>query len=86
MAPFASTISRPHKYFTNTNLKGNDSTSNRGYLDVLLFKRDALPFLMAQIPQEVELPADWIDRNVRPRMETHELYTKFSKAPSGIRH
>ena len=36
---------------------------------------------MAQIPQELEFPADWVERNVRPRMETHELYSKFGKAP-----
>ena len=29
------------------------------------------------------MPVDWIDRNVRPRMETHELYFKFGKAPPG---
>ena len=38
---------------------------------------------MAQIPQEMGWPADWVERNVRPRMETHELYSKFGKAPPG---
>ena len=69
--------------FNNTNLKGSDSISNRGYLGVCLLKLDACPFLVAQIPQELGLPADWIDRNVRPRMETHELYSKFGKAHPG---
>ena len=74
------TVKSP-KYITNTNLKGNESTGNQGYLDVRLCSLEALPFLTARIPQELGLPVDLVERKVAQRMETHELYSKFGKAP-----
>ena len=40
-------------------LKGKTANGNRGYADVLLFKRDCLPYLLDNLPQELGLDPVW---------------------------
>jgi len=40
-------------------LKGKTANGNRGYADVLLFKRGCLPYLLDNLPQELGLDPVW---------------------------
>jgi hypothetical protein len=51
-------------------LKGKKTNGNRGYADVLLFKRDCLPYLLDNLPQELGLYPVWFT-SVRWTMLSH---------------
>ena len=40
-------------------LKGRTANGNRGNADVLLFKRDCLPYLLDSLPRELGLDPVW---------------------------
>ena len=51
-------------------LKGKTSNGNRGYADVLLFKRDCLPYLLDSLPRELGLDPVWFTSVARPKMDS----------------
>ena len=52
-------------------LKGKTANGNRGNADVLLFKRDCLPYLLDNLPQELGLYPVWFT-SVRWTVLSHE--------------
>jgi hypothetical protein len=51
-------------------LKGKKANGNRGYADVLLFKRDCLPYLLDKLPRELGLDPVWFTSVARPKMDS----------------
>ena len=51
-------------------LKGKTANGNRGYADVLLFKRDCLPYLLDSLPRELGLDPVWFTSVARPKMDS----------------
>ena len=52
-------------------LKGKTANGNRGYADVLLFKRDCLPYLLDNPPpRELGLDPLWFTSVARPKMDS----------------
>jgi hypothetical protein len=71
------------RFFTVNTLRGTD-LGNRGYVDVLLYKLETLSHLFEQLPKELGLPVDWIENVARKKIETHDAFAKFGRAPSGL--
>jgi hypothetical protein len=68
--------------FTMNGLKGNAATGNRGYADVLIFKRDAIPYLLDTLPRELGLDVSWFTCVARPRLESIAAHMDTNKDPT----
>ena len=63
-------------------LKGKSTNGNRGYADVLLFKRECLPYLFDTLPRELGLDPSWFTSVARPKMESVVAHLDATKDPS----
>ena len=63
-------------------LRGKKTNGNRGYLDVLLFKKDCIPYLLDNLPRELGLDPSWFTSTARTKMETVVAHLDATKDPS----
>ena len=63
-------------------LRGNQTNGHRGYADVLLFKRDCVPYLLNNLPQELGLDASWFTFVARSKMETVAMHLDATRDPT----
>ena len=68
--------------FSVAGLRGKASTGNRGYADVLIFKRDSIGHLFDALPVELGLDAAWFRTVAKPRLQTHEEHRKTKDDPT----
>ena len=63
-------------------LRGNQTNGHRGYADVLLFKRDCVPYLLNNLPRELGLDASWFTFVARSKMETVAMHLDATRDPT----
>ena len=68
--------------FSVQGLRGSQTNGNRGYADVLLFKRDCVPYLLDNLPRELGLDASWFTFVARPTMETVAAHLDATRDPT----
>ena len=68
--------------FTQTGLRGKAASGNRGYVDVLMFKRESIQYLLGSLPKELGLDTDWCTSVARPKMETVAAHLEACKDPT----
>ena len=68
--------------FTLTGLRGKASSGNRGYVDVLMFKKESIQYLFGSLPKELGLDTDWCATVARPKMESIAAHLEACKDPT----
>ena len=68
--------------FSLTGLRGKAASGNRGYADVLMFKKDSIPYLLDTLPRELGLDVNWCANVARPKLDSVAAHLEASKDPT----